>query len=71
LSAANYVAITGASAPTATRDLSDMVAKGAMLRVGERRYARYRPNLPLRAVARIEIDEQGRLIERPYLGVQR
>jgi len=46
LSAANYVAITGASAPTATRDLSGLVVKGAMLREGERRYARYRANLP-------------------------
>ena len=63
LSAANYVAITGASAPTATRDLSGLVAKGAMLREGERRYARYRANLPLRAAAQVEIDEKGQLIE--------
>ena len=71
LSAANYVAITGASAPTATRDLSGLIAMGAMLREGERRYARYRANLPLRAVARVEIDEQGRLIEHLDLGAQR
>jgi len=71
LSAANYVAITGASAPTATRDLSGLIAMGAMLREGERRYARYRANLPLRAVPRVEIDEQGRLIERPDHGALR
>ncbi len=41
LSAANYVTITGASPATATRDLADMVAKGALVRVGERRHARY------------------------------
>ena len=41
LSANNYVRITGASAATATRDLADRVAKGALVRTGERRYARY------------------------------
>ena len=71
LSAANYIAITGATTPTATRDLSDMVAKGAMLREGERRYARYRPKIPLRPVARLEIDETGNLVETPALGAGR
>jgi len=37
LSAGNYVTITGTSAPTATRDLADMVAKGALIRSGEKR----------------------------------
>jgi Fic family protein len=41
LSAGNYVTITGASPATATRDLADLVDKGALLRVGERRHARY------------------------------
>ena len=41
LSAENYIAITGASRATATRDLADLVAKGALTRTGERRYARY------------------------------
>jgi Fic family protein len=41
LSAANYMAITGTSPATATRDLSDMVAKGALTRRGELRHARY------------------------------
>lgn len=42
LSAGNYRTITGASLATATRDLSDLVEKGALTRVGERRYTRYR-----------------------------
>jgi Fic family protein len=41
LSAGNYVTITGASPATATRDLADLVGKGALLRVGERRHTRY------------------------------
>lgn len=41
LSAGNYVSITGASPATATRDLADMAAKGALVRSGELRYARY------------------------------
>lgn len=42
LSAGNYRTITGASLATATRDLSDLVEKGALIRSGERRFARYR-----------------------------
>jgi Fic family protein len=41
LSAGNYATITGASPATTTRDLMDMVAKGALVRAGERRHARY------------------------------
>ena len=41
LSAGKYSTITGASPATTTRDLADLVAKGALLREGERRYARY------------------------------
>jgi Fic family protein len=63
LSAGNYVAITGTSTATATRDLADMVAKGALIRAGERRHARYQANIPLRPVAAMAIDEQGRLVE--------
>ena len=42
LSAGNYRTITGASLATATRDLADLVEQGALIRTGERRYARYR-----------------------------
>ncbi len=41
LSAANYRAITDATLATTTRDLNDLIAKGALVRTGERRYARY------------------------------
>ena len=40
LSAGNYRTITGASLATATRDLNDLIEKGALIRTGERRYAR-------------------------------
>ena len=45
LSAGNYSRITGASPATTTRDLADLVEKGALIRRGERRYARYALNL--------------------------
>ncbi len=41
LSAGNYMTITGASPATATRDLAGLVGKGALVRTGERRHARY------------------------------
>ena len=41
LSAGNYSTITGASPATTTRDLADLVEKGALVRTGERRHARY------------------------------
>ncbi len=62
LSARNYTTITGASSATTTRDLADMVAKGALLRVGERRYARYHVAVPLRPVSPVALDERGELM---------
>ena len=41
LSADNYLKITGTSRATATRDLQDLVEKGALSRTGERRHTRY------------------------------
>jgi len=49
LSAGNYSTITGASPATTTRDLADLVEKGALIRTGERKHARYALNLPLPA----------------------
>jgi Fic family protein len=49
LSAGNYSTITGASSATATRDLADLTEKGALVRTGERRHARYALNLEPRA----------------------
>lgn len=45
LSAGNYSTITGASPATTTRDLADLVEKGALIRTGERKHARYTLNL--------------------------
>lgn len=59
LSAGKYISITGASPATATRDLVDLVAKGALLRKGERRHARYAVAIPLRPVAAVVIDGMG------------
>lgn len=63
LSAGNYMTITGAPPATATRDLGDMVAKGALQRTGERRHARYHPTIPLRPVRPVTVDEDGGLRE--------
>ncbi|HWD25660.1 MAG TPA: Fic family protein [Rhizomicrobium sp.] len=60
LSAGNYMTITGATVPTATRDLADMVGKGALIRSGERRYARYRANIELRPVRSVTVGALGR-----------
>jgi len=44
-SAEKYIGITGAPRATATRDLQDLVGKGALLRRGERKHTRYQLNL--------------------------
>jgi len=49
LSAGNYATITGAPPSTITRDLSDLVEKGALLRTGERKATRYRLNMTIDA----------------------
>lgn len=48
LSAEKYIGITGAPRATATRDLQDLVGKGALLRHGERKHTRYLLNLELK-----------------------
>jgi Fic family protein len=45
LSAENYISITGTSRATATRDLQDIIGKGAFTRTGELRHTRYHLNL--------------------------
>lgn len=45
LSAENYLSITGTTRPTVTRDLQDLVIKGALTRTGERKHTRYSLNL--------------------------
>jgi Fic family protein len=46
LSAENYSAITGAPRTTVTRDLNDLVAKGALSKTGQLKYTRYHLNIP-------------------------
>ncbi|MBS0603716.1 MAG: Fic family protein [Verrucomicrobia bacterium] len=45
LSAENYIAITKTTRATATRDLTDLVEKGALTKTGELRHTRYKLNL--------------------------
>jgi Fic family protein len=45
MSAKKYIAITHTSKATATRDLQDMVKKGAFIPSGEGRSTRYQVNL--------------------------
>jgi Fic family protein len=49
LSAKNYISITKAPRATATRDLKDLVEKGALVKTGELRHTRYKLNLPERS----------------------
>jgi Fic family protein len=46
LSAENYISITKATRATATRDLQDLVKKGALVRTGQLRHTRYHLNIP-------------------------
>jgi Fic family protein len=48
LSAENYISITDTSRATATRDLQDLVEKGALNKTGELRYTRYHLNISTR-----------------------
>jgi len=63
LSAGKYSTITGASPATVTRDLADLTEKGALIRTGERRHARYSIGIPLRVVQSVQIDKDGSLSE--------
>jgi Fic family protein len=45
LSAEKYIAIAKTSRATATRDLTDLVEKGALIKTGELRHTRYRLNI--------------------------
>ena len=63
LSAGNYSTITGASPATATRDLADLVEKGALTRTGERKHARYEVAVPVRETPRVTVNERGDLVE--------
>ena len=64
LRAGKYSTITGASPATTTRDLADLVAKGALVREGDRRHARYRLSVPLRPVPPVTLNERGELAKK-------
>lgn len=53
LSAKNYATITGAASATVTRDLTDLVAKGALTKTGERKATRYHLSIRVKPVAGI------------------
>jgi len=40
-----------------------MTEKGALIREGERRHARYKLGIPLRPVPHISVSERGKLVE--------
>jgi len=62
LSAGNFTRISKASAATATRDLADLVERGALTRTGEKKHTRYHLPIPLRLTPRITIDEGGNIV---------
>ena len=57
LSAANYMSITGAPTATTTRDLSTLVAMGALLRTGNLKSTRYQLNIDLAPVNAVDVSE--------------
>lgn len=57
LSAGKYSTITGAPASTATRDLADMVMKGALTREGQRKSTRYHPAIAVPPLEPVTIDD--------------
>lgn len=61
MSADKYNSITHAPHSTVTRDLGDLVAKGALYRTGELKHARYHLAVMLRATPRVTVDEDGQL----------
>jgi len=63
MSAGKYGTITGTSPATTTRDLADLVEKGALVRQGERRHARYLLRVPLRPVAHVTLNDRGEIVE--------
>jgi Fic family protein len=63
MSAGKYSTITGASPATTTRDLVELTTKGALIREGERRHARYKLAVPLRPVPHISLNKNGELVE--------
>ncbi len=62
LTASKYIAITRASAATATRDLAGLVDCGALLRAGDRRHTHYTLALPQQRIAPVVITPDGKVV---------
>ena len=62
LNAGKYITITEASPATATRDLADLVDKGALARSGERKHVRYQLAIQPHPVRRVVINEHGEVV---------
>ena len=56
MSAANYMRLTGATTASTTRDLRDLVEKGAFTRIGERKSTRYFLAMDLHLVTTVTVD---------------
>ncbi len=57
LSAANYMAITGATTATTTRDLQDLVKKGVPKRQGERKATRYHLAMEVKPINAVNLKD--------------
>jgi Fic family protein len=62
LSASNYRSIAQTTTATATRDLADLVEKGALTRTGELRHTRYHLPVPLAPIPAVTINENGDIV---------
>ena len=62
MSADKYNSITHAPHSTVTRDLNDLVEKGALRRTGERRHTRYHLSTTLRPTRRVTVDAGGQIV---------
>lgn len=57
LSAANYMAITGATTATTTRDLQDLVKEGVLKRQGERKATRYHLAMEVKPINAVNLKD--------------
>ena len=62
MSADKYNSITHSPHSTVTRDLNDLVDKGALRRTGERRHTRYHLSATLRPTRRVTVDAGGQIV---------
>jgi Fic family protein len=62
LSAGKYATIAGTSPATATHDLVELVALGALVRTGERKHTRYQLAIPLRPATPVALNQHCDLV---------